>query len=108
MLYLMMRIKDYSNIPVVSYISDVFYTNNQFRFSPLFWVKHFLLRKSVRKAFSFYDLVYTMTDVQKEQCIKDINCNIKILRKYGNFDESKIKKKVNSPIKIIYAGGILY
>ena len=51
--------------PVISYISDDFYTNRQYRLSPLYWVNHFLLRKHVRQTITCYKLVYTMTEEQK-------------------------------------------
>lgn len=93
------------NVPVISYISDDFYTNKQYNFSPFFWVNHFLLRKHVREIFKRYSLVYTMTDVQKEQCERDFEANMKILRKSGSF-ESGYKESVNSPIQMVYAGGL--
>ena len=81
------------NVPVISYISDDFYTNKQFRFSPVFWVNH-------------YSLVYTMTNEQKEQCERDFGANMKILRKNGQFGSQYLKKTVNFPIRLVYAGGI--
>ena len=57
--------------PVISYISDDFYTNRQYRFSPLYWMNHFLLRKHVRQTIPYYKLMYTMTEEQKLQCEKD-------------------------------------
>lgn len=92
--------------PVISYISDDFYTNRQFKFSPLFWLNHFLLRHRTRETFKHYSLVYTMTDEQKEQCEKDFKVKMKILRKSGSFEEQYKKQSVNTPIRIIYAGGI--
>lgn len=99
-------VHDALRIPVISYISDDFYTNNQIKFSPVFWANHFLLRKHTRKMFKLYSLVYTMTDEQKEQCEKDFGANMKILRKSGTFDVQYDKKTINSPIKFVYAGGI--
>ncbi len=92
--------------PIVSYISDDFYTNKQLRFSILYWLNHFLLRKHVRQVFKKYRLVYTMTDEQKEQCERDLHANMKILRKGGAFLKEKEKTTVNSPIRIVYAGSL--
>lgn len=94
------------SVPVISYISDDFYGNTQFHFSPIYWVNHFLLRKHVRETFPLYRLVYTMTDEQKKQCEKDFNAPMKILRKSGKFDNECEKKSVNSPIRLVYGGGI--
>lgn len=94
------------NVPVVSYISDDFYTNKQFKFSPIFWLNHMLIRRRTRKIFRHYSLVYTMTDEQKQQCERDFGANMKILRKNGKFENQYLKSKVNDPIRFVYAGGI--
>lgn len=94
------------NVPVVSYISDDFYTNKQFKFSPIFWLNHMFIRRRTRKIFRHYSLVYTMTDEQKQQCERDFDANMKILRKNGKFENQYLKSKVNDPIRFVYAGGI--
>lgn len=99
-------VHDALKVPVVSYISDDFYTNKQFKFSPIFWINHFLLRRRTRKTFRHYSLVYTMTDEQKIQCERDFGANMKILRKNGLFEDKYLKTNINSPIRFVYAGGI--
>lgn len=92
--------------PVISYISDDFYTNRQYRVSPLYWINHFLLRKHVKQTIPYYKLMYTMTEEQKLQCEKDFGVPMKIVCKSGEFPPEKEKTRVNDPIKFIYAGGI--
>lgn len=99
-------VHDALKAPVVSYISDDFYTNKQFKFSPIFWINHFLIRRRTRKTFRHYSLVYTMTDEQKVQCERDFGANMKILRKNGLFEDKYLKMNINSPIRFVYAGGI--
>ena len=99
-------VHDALNVPVVSYISDDFYTNKQFKFSPIFWLNHMFIRRRTRKIFRHYSLVYTMTDEQKQQCEHDFGANMKILRKNGKFENQYLKSKVNDPIRFVYAGGI--
>ena len=96
----------YTKVPILSYISDDFYSNHQFRLSLLFWINHFFLRRSTRKVFKLYSIVYTMTDEQKSQCEKDFSANMRILRKCGIFDKRYEKDKVNDVIRMVYAGGI--
>lgn len=103
---LTVMVHDAINKPVISYISDDFYTNRQFRFSIIFWINHFFLRKRTRKTFKHYSLVYTMTDEQKAQCERDFRANMKILRKSGEFNARYLKNDVNTPIRFVYAGGI--
>lgn len=92
--------------PVISYISDDHYTNQQLHFSPLYWLNHFLLRKNTRDVFKLYLLCYTMTDEQKAQCEKDFGANMKILRKSGLFETRYEKQSVGKPIRFVYGGGI--
>lgn len=99
-------VHDALKVPVISYISDDFYTNRQFQFSPIYWLNHFILRRTTRRVFKHYSLVYTMTEEQKIQCEKDFGANMKILCKSGTFDSTKEKKNVNDPIRFVYAGGI--
>ena len=47
-------VHDALGVPVVSYISDDFYTNKQLKFSPVFWLNHFLIRRRTRKTFRHY------------------------------------------------------
>ena len=90
--------------PVISYISDDFSSFKQFRISPIYWINKFIIRNAVRKTWKYYDLIYTMTDVQKN-LMSSLGKPMKILRKSGKFEITNLKEIVY-PIKIIYAGGI--
>ncbi len=92
--------------PIISYISDDSYTLKQFSLDPFYWYLRLVTRYELRKTFPYYSLVYTMTELQKEQCEKDFGANMKILRKGAPFTLSTQKKKVNTPIRLVYAGGI--
>lgn len=91
---------------VISYISDDSYTLKQFNISPFYWIRRLYTRKEIRKTFPCYSLVYTMTEVQKKQCEKDFNANMKILLKSIPFGTVPVKTSVGTPIRIVYAGGI--
>lgn len=106
MLALDRYVKDIVNKPMISYISDDNYSVKQFRISPIYWGNRFILRHNMRKTFPFYELVYTMTDEQMEEYTQELKCNMKILKKYGEFSERNVKHEVNTPIRLIYAGGI--
>lgn len=95
-----------TDIPVISYISDDHYTLDQFRISPIFWINRLVLRHGIRVTFPKYDLIYTMTDEQKDIYETKLNCKMKVLKKAGNFKEERIRKSINNPIRLIYAGGI--
>jgi len=99
-------VKALTDKPVISYISDDFFSNRQFRFSPIFWMRHFLLRHSIRKTFRCYDLVYTMTEEQKKQCEKAFGANMKVLLKSADFSATPLKQTVNDPIRLVYGGNL--
>lgn len=98
--------KELTNVPMISYISDDNYGLRQFRLSPIYWLNRFVLRRNMRKTFKMYDLVYTMTEEQKHEYEEVLGCKMKILRKSGDFTKVPEKKTVNTPIRMIYAGGI--
>lgn len=106
MLRLTRHIAEMTGKNVISYISDDSYTLKQFRISPLYWLERFSVRRQLRKTFPYYSLVYTMTEIQKKQCERDFNANMKILLKPVPFGEIPEKKTVGTPIRLVYAGGI--
>ncbi len=106
MLRLTRHIHKLTDVKFVSYISDDIYSLKQFSISPLFWLNRLILRKSLRKTFSVYSLVYTMTLEQLNEISLSLGADMKILRKGEMFDGVSRKAAVNSPIKITYAGSI--
>lgn len=105
MLSLTRYVAKLTNKPVISYISDDFYSFKQISLSPVFWINRLIIRKKVRQTWKYYSLIYTMTDTQKKVMSK-LGKPIKILKKSGTFNKYNEKKKQEYPIKIVYAGGI--
>lgn len=91
--------------PIISYISDDFYSLRQCRFSPIFWINRFAVRRSVKKTWKSYSLIYTMTSEQLKLMSK-LGRPMKILCKSGKFDKNTANKGINKPIRFIYAGGL--
>lgn len=106
MLRLTRYVAEFTGKSVISYESDDDYSLRQFRLSPFYWFERFFVRNQIRKTFPYYSLVYTMTEMQKEQYEKYFEANMKILMKSASFDCILPKIVVNSPIRIVYAGGI--
>ena len=106
MLRLTRYLAEHTGKKVISYISDDSYTLRQFSLSPWFWFKRFIVRHELRKTFPYYSLVYTMTEAQLQQCKKDFGANMKILLKTTVFEQHEKSKEVNTPIRMVYAGGI--
>ena len=91
--------------PMISYVSDDTYSLKRFSLSPLFWLNLFNIRRETRKTYPLYSLVYTMTNTQKEEYENYFNVPMKVLCKSGKFEKGT-EKKLDKPIKMIYAGGI--
>lgn len=105
MLALTRYVANLTKKPIVSYISDDFYSLRQFRLSPIFWLNRFVIRRKVRQTWEYYNLIYTMTSTQRDLMGK-LGKPMKILCKSGAFDAERTEKQVNKPIRLIYAGGI--
>lgn len=101
---LALHVKSIAQCPMISYISDDNYSVKQFRFSPSFWINRFITRKWIRRHFAACSLVYTMTDMQKNEYEALLKRPMKVLCKSADF--AMEKKAVGSPVRFIYAGGL--
>lgn len=96
---------DIAKVPIIAFTGDAEYSMKLFKISPVFWIKKLILRKKFRQMMPNYSLYYTLSDEQKVEYISEFGDKFKILRKCGDFtDGSIVKKEVNKPIKIVYAG----
>lgn len=106
MLRIIRNIKRHTNLPLVSFISDDLYSYKSSMKTPLRLFYHLILRSSLRKSFLNYDLCYTMTEEQAKDCKKIYPKEMKVVRKSGRKNRSNKIHRIQSPIKLIYAGGI--
>lgn len=98
--------KHYTNVPMVSYVSDDVYTMRQFSISPLFWIDRLIKRKKIKKVVDQCEYLYVISDIQKQEYEKCFNKECKILTKGANFSTPVYIDAVNLPLKIIYTGNI--
>ena len=64
-----------------------------------------MVRRRLRNMVRKYEIYYTLSQEQLEDYEKRFGCNMKILQKCGVLSSSEyIERKVNAPIRIIYAG----
>lgn len=105
MLSLTKYVEEITKKPIISYISDDSFSLRQFRVSPVFWINRIVVRSRIKKIWSYYSLIYTMTNTQK-QLMSKLGKPMKILCKSGKFDKRIDKKQTNTPIRLIYAGGL--
>ena len=99
--------KKFSKVKIVGYISDDCYTLKHFSLSPLFWVDRFIKRYYVKKAIENCEILYTITETQKNEYNGIFGNKCKVLFKGGNFhDFSHMKTTLHDPIKIVYTGNL--
>lgn len=101
-------IKNKCNIPAVGYISDDNYSLRRISCNLFFWLDRILMRKRLRKVFNACDIVYTISEVQKEYLSCRFGDKFKILTKYANFDEESKPsyQDAQTPIRMLYTGNL--
>lgn len=104
--WLIQWIATFTSCPIISLISDDYYTYGIRSYNPLYWINQPFLRHYVRKSAKLYNLVYTMTDIQKSELEKDLKVKSKVLVKNTSFDSLFTEKPIGSPIRLIYAGNL--
>ncbi len=101
-------VKEHTNVPMVGYVSDDIYTLKQFSLSPLYWIDRIFKRKKVKKTVEQCELIYVISDVQKQEYEKIFTPPCKVLTKCADFSDEK-KPEFKEPgeiIKMVYAGNV--
>ncbi len=100
-------IKEYTNVPMIGYISDDCYTLRQFSLSPLYWIDRLYKRRKVRKSIEQCELLYVISDIQKEEYEKIFTPPCKILTKCADFSgEAPLSNISEDELHLVYAGNI--
>lgn len=100
-------IKKYTGAPMVGYISDDNYTLRKFHFSPLFWIDRLYKRRKVKNLIEQCDLLYVISQIQKEEYEKIFTPPCKILTKCADFSKPAPEWEVpTGKIKILYTGNL--
>ena len=100
-------IKEYTNAPMLCYVSDDVYTLRQFSLSPFYWINRFIVRRKVRKVIKSCEILYVISDIQKREYEKCFNKECRILTKGADFtEEPYFKNSYNKPLILVYTGNI--
>ena len=100
-------IKEYTKVPMIGYISDDNYTLKQMSFSPLYWIDRLYKRKKVKKTIEMCELLYVISDIQKEEYEQCFTTPCKILTKCADFSGiPDYKDKYHPPLQLVYTGNI--
>ncbi len=99
-------IADYCKVPLVSFVSDDVYSMKQFRFSPVFWIYQLITRKHIRKTVKTAAMLYTISDMQKEEYSRTFGIECPLLYKSADFSGAHKVNKPERPYKIVYTGNL--
>lgn len=96
------------NIPVFGYVSDDVYTLRQFSLSPFYWIDRLILRRKMRRVFSWCQKIYVISETQKREYAEIFGDKFEVLTKCSDFDDSKRPefKTPGDTLKMIYAGNV--
>lgn len=100
-------VKEYTGVPMLGYISDDNYTLRQFRLSPLYWIDRLWKRKKVKAIIEKCEVLYVISQIQKEEYEKIFSIPCKVLTKCGDFEMKAPKwQGAQGRIKMLYAGNL--
>lgn len=90
--------------PIIAFTGDDEYTLQQFRISPIYWLRRIQLRKDLRLTVSCYSKYYVLSEQQAQLYRQIFRIDTDIITKCGDFSDTFCKKELHTPIKLIYAG----
>jgi len=100
-------IKKYTGLPMIGYISDDCYTLRQVHVSPLYWIDRLIKRRKVKASIEQCELLYVISQIQKDEYEKIFTPPVKILTKCADFkEEAPACKEPDDTVKLIYAGNL--
>lgn len=97
-------VKSIACCPMVALTGDNEYSLKMISFSPFFWVRRIMVHSALNKTIPYYSMYYTSSEEQANIYAKKFNIPTSLMFKCGAVNRSIIHKKVNSPIRIVYAG----
>ncbi|WMJ88158.1 hypothetical protein [Anaerocolumna sp. MB42-C2] len=92
--------------PIVAYSGDDEYILDQFKLSPLYWLRRYNLRKDLRENMKLYSKYYTLSEKQADLYKNIFKVDTDVLRKSGEFKDDFNIKEVHFPVKLVYAGSL--
>lgn len=93
--------------PMVGYISDDCYTLKQYSYSPLFWIDRLIKRRYVKRAIDSCEVLFTITEKQKNEYNSIFGEKCKVLFKGGDFSNFDHKKEqLNDTLQFVYTGNL--
>lgn len=101
-----LAVKKIADVPMLGYISDDNYTLKKFSLSPLFWIDRLNFRRYVKKVVDASEILYVISQVQKDDYDRIFNKDCRILTKGFDFLEMPSYAAPEKPYQLFYAGNI--
>lgn len=106
-----LHVSEQAQVPIVAYVSDDVYSLRQFSLSPLYWLRRIGSRRLIRELVSKCEVLYVISDLQKEEYERTLGIECRILTKLEDFSGEPPKLLEHSPEQehstvFTYAGNI--
>lgn len=99
-------IRRMTDVPFVAWTGDDESSLRQFSYSPIFWINRIIFNLAFKHHTKIYSHYFTFSETQANDYSRKYNISTSTLYKSGKFDSLSYPKKVNEPIKLVYAGHI--
>ncbi len=106
MLDLTKWVREITGKKIVTWSADDCYSLRQFSLAPSYWIKRFWTRHYLRREYCQYDVFFSASEDEAKELAHLVKGEIRILRKGAHLKDEFTPREVNSPIRMIYAGGI--
>lgn len=93
-----------TDAPFVAFTADDEASLMQVSYSPIFWSKRLLFRNAFKKHTALYKHYFTFSEEQAIDYHAEYGIPTSTLFKSGDFTMFTSDKKINSPIRLVYAG----
>lgn len=101
-------VKENTKAKVIYFHCDDLVTYRQYSVSPFYWINRYFLRKKMDKSIITADKNYCIIDEQAKVYRAIYNIEFNLLYKTGEFISIPETKTVNTPLKMVYTGNIIY
>jgi len=98
------KVSKMTDAPFVAFTADNEASLNCYSWSPLFWLRRFAIHKKFKEHVGLYRHYFMFSEEQAEEYHKEYGLPTSCLYKCGEFNDRYTPKKVNNPIRMIYAG----
>lgn len=90
--------------PFVAFTADNEASLNHYSWSPLFWLRAWMINRAFIKHVGLYKHYFMFSDEQAQDYNRKYGITTSTLYKCGHFKEADVSKEINNPIRMVYAG----